>query len=348
MSDEYQNSLRAAWRLARPYWWSEDKWRARGLLIAVIALNLISVGLSVRFNVWNRDFFNSIQRYDFPEFKRQFLIFGGLAGATIVVLVYQIYLQQMLQIRWRQWLTSHYLDTWLDASAYYRLQLQDGGTDNPDQRISDDLNRFTTQTISLAIGTQGFLNAGVTLVSFLGMLWSLSGDVTLIGITIPGYMVWFALIYAVGGTWLTFKIGRPLVSLNFAQQRFEADFRFSMMRLRENAESVALYGGERRERRTFLDRFVLVVNNFWSIMKRTKRLNWYTSGYNQLAIVFPYIVAAPRILPRESHLATLRRRRMHSGKCSNLCPSSTIPTLTSPNGSPWCNDLKVSMLAHGP
>jgi putative ATP-binding cassette transporter len=305
MSDEYQNSLRAAWRLARPYWWSEDKWRARGLLIAVIALNLVSVGLSVRFNVWNRDFFNSIQGYDFSEFKRQFLIFGGLAGATIVVLVYQIYLQQMLQIRWRQWLTSHYLDTWLDASAYYRLQLQDGGTDNPDQRISDDLNRFTTQTISLAIGTQGFLNAGVTLVSFLGMLWSLSGDVTLIGITIPGYMVWFALIYAVGGTWLTFKIGRPLVSLNFAQQRFEADFRFSMMRLRENAESVALYGGERRERRTFLDRFVLVVNNFWSIMKRTKRLNWYTSGYNQLAIVFPYIVAAPRYFAKRIALGDL-------------------------------------------
>ncbi|HUL42013.1 MAG TPA: ABC transporter ATP-binding protein/permease [Burkholderiales bacterium] len=299
MSDENRSSLRAAWQLAKPYWSSDDKWRAWGLLTAVVALNIVSVLINVRFNFWFRDFFNSIQQLNYSAFKHQFLIFGGLAAVAIAILVYQVYLQQMLQIRWRRWLTRRFLDTWLDERAYYRLQLLNSGTDNPDQRISDDLDRFTGQTLGLVVGTNGFLNAGITLVSFLGILWTLSGAVMLpLGkfgeVEIPGYMVWFALIYAVGGTWLAFRIGRPLVQLNFAQQRFEADFRFSMMRLRENAESVALYGGEKREHRFFIDRFRYVVNNFWSIMKRTKRLNWYTSSYNQFAIVFPYIVAAPR------------------------------------------------------
>jgi putative ATP-binding cassette transporter len=285
--------------LAKPYWFSEDKGWAWSLLIAVVALNLISVFISVRINLWNRDFFNAIQQLNFSAFKHQFRLFGGLAVAAIAVIVYQVYLQQMLQIRWRRWLTRRYLDTWLDAHAYYNLQLLDGGTDNPDQRISDDLDRFTNETLSLAVGTNGFLNAGVTLLSFLGILWTLSGAVTLplgpLGrVVIPGYMVWFALLYAVGGTYFAYRIGRPLVKLNFIQQRYEADFRFSMMRLRENAESIALYGGENRERRLFIDRFTYVVDNFWNIMKRIKRLNWYTSGYNQFAIVFPYIVAAPR------------------------------------------------------
>jgi putative ATP-binding cassette transporter len=160
--------------------------------------------------------------------------------------------------------------------------------------------------------TSGFLNAGVTLVSFLGILWTLSGATViplgpLGGVGVPGYMVWFALIYSVGGTWLAFRVGRPLVKLNFDQQRYQADFRFSMMRLRENTESIALYGGEGRERRTFLDRFDYVVGNFWNIMKRTKRLNWYTSGYNQFAIIFPYLVAAPRYFARQITFGVLQQ-----------------------------------------
>ncbi|HYM02465.1 MAG TPA: ABC transporter ATP-binding protein/permease [Stellaceae bacterium] len=299
MTPGKRSFLRDAWRLAKPYWTSEDKWSAWGLLIAVIALNLTSVFITVRVNFWSRDFFNAIQEVDWTAFWQQLLVFAGLAAAGIVVSVYLLYLQQMLQIRWRRWLTHRYLDTWLDERAYYRLQLQVSGTDNPDQRISDDLDRFTRQTLALTVGGTGFLNAGVTLISFLGILWSLSGTAAIplgvLGeIEVPGYMVWFALLYAVGGTWLTFKIGRPLVRLNFDQQRYEADFRFSMMRLRENTESVALYGGEGRERRSFLDRFGSVFGNFRSIMKRTRTLNWYTSGYNQFAVIFPYLVASPR------------------------------------------------------
>ncbi len=302
--------MRDAWRLAKPYWFSEDKWWGRGLLAAVVALNLGSVYLNVRFNFWRNDFYDTLQRYDEHGFFVQLAIFTGLAAVYIVVVVYQTYLQQMLQIRWRRWLTHRYLGHWLEGSAYYRLQLEGQQTDNPDQRISDDLNRFTSATLSLTIGGGGVLNAAVTLVSFLGILWSLSGPLTIpLGggraFSIPGYMVWFALIYSVGGTWLTFKIGRPLVGLNFMQQRYEADFRFSMVRLRENTESVALYRGESREFGAFTDRFGHVVDNFWAIMKRIKAINWWTSGYGQFAVIFPYIVSAPRYFAKTFKLGDL-------------------------------------------
>ncbi len=304
VNGERHSFWRDTWRLVKPYWLSDDKVWAWGLLVTIVALNLSSVFLSVRFNLWSRDFFNALQVYDWPAFKHQFIIFGILSLVAMSVTIYQIYLQQMLQIRWRRWLTRQFLDTWLDRHAYYHLQLLNGGTDNPDQRIADDLEIFTRQALGLTIGAGGILSASVTLVTFIGILMMLSGSLTIpLGsfgtIRIWGYMVWFALIYAAIGTWFALKIGRPLVKLNFDQQRYEADFRFSLMRLRENAESIALYGGEGRERRTFLDRFESVFCNFRVIMKYTKRLNWYTSGYNRFALVFPYLVSAPRYFAKQ-------------------------------------------------
>lgn len=283
--------LRDAWRLAKPYFVSDDRKWAWGLLAAVIALNLISVFLNVRFNFWRNDFFNAIQNKDEHAFFVQLGIFTVLAVAFIANGVYAIYLQQMLQIRWRRWLTKQYLHDWLEGKAYYRLQLTGSATDNPDQRIQEDLNRFTDTSLSL---TLGLLNSVVTLFSFVGILWSLSGPITLLGVTIPAYMVWFALVYAILGTVITMKIGRPLISLNFMQQRYEADFRFSLVRLRENAESVALYGGEAREQAVFMQRFTHVVDNFWAIMRRIKAIGWWTYFYGQFAVIFPYLVTAPR------------------------------------------------------
>jgi putative ATP-binding cassette transporter len=298
---------RAAWKLAKPYWFSDDKWWARGLLGAVIALNLISVYIDVRLNIWRNAFYDTLQQLDEHGFYVQLGTFALLAVAWILIVVYQLYLQQMLQIRWRRWLTRRYLGHWLDRKAYYRLQLQIGETDNPDQRIAEDLERFTAASLALSIG---LLNAVVTLLSFLGILWALSGPFslplgTLGAIAIPGYMVWFALLYAVAGTWITIKIGRPLVPLNFAQQRYEADFRYSLVRLRENTEAIALYGGEQRELSSFHDRFGRVVDNFRAIMNRTKTLGWWTSFYGQFAVIFPYIVAAPRFFAKEIQLGGL-------------------------------------------
>jgi len=299
--------LRQAWDLAWPYWQSEEKWSATALLLAIVALNLVTVWLNVRFNYWNNDFYNALQEYEWLEFWRQFGIFGMLALSFIVVGVYSSYLQRILHIRWRRWLTERILRDWLTDRAYYRLQLSHTTTDNPDQRIADDLNRFASTSLGLALG---LLSAFVTLVSFLSILWTLSGVLTVplgadISIDIPGYMVFAALIYAVAGTLLTRWIGRPLIQLNFDQQRYEADFRFSLVRLRENAENVAFYGGEARELDTFRSRFARVIENWWGIIRRRKRLSWFTAGYDQLAIVFPFLVAAPRYFDKVIQLGGL-------------------------------------------
>jgi putative ATP-binding cassette transporter len=299
--------LRAAGSLAWPYWTSDEKWSAGSLLAAVVALNLVYVWLTVRLNLWNSDFYNALQNYDWAKFWWQFAIFGMIATAIIIVLVYQSYLQRILQIRWRRWLTHHFLDDWLGDRAYYHMQLDQAATDNPDQRIAEDLGRFTVTTLDLAVG---LLNAVVTLCSFLFILWGLSGPLVVplggdSSLTIPGYMVLAAIVYALGGTFLTHWIGNPLARLTFNQQRYEADFRFSLVRLRENAESVAFFGGEERERIVFHRRFASVVANWWDIIRRRKRLAWFTTGYSQIAVVFPFLVAAPRYFAKEIQLGGL-------------------------------------------
>lgn len=306
--------LRDAWSLIRPYWFSEDRWAGRGLLLVVVALNLFIVYINVLLSKWYNLFYNSLQDKDFAAFGSLLLRFSWLAGLFIVAAVYQIYLNQMLQIRWRRWLTERYLGAWLADGAYYRMQLTSGETDNPDQRIADDLRLFVTGALTLSIGG---LRAVVTLVSFLGILWGLSGSVTLPiggGVTVPGYMVWAALLYAIAGTWFTNLIGRPLVRLNFNQQRFEADFRFSLVRFRENTEGVALYGGEADEMRSFRERFSSVVRNWWDIMRQQKRLTWFTAGYSQAAIIFPILVAAPRYFRGEIPLGALMQTSQAFGQ----------------------------------
>jgi vitamin B12/bleomycin/antimicrobial peptide transport system ATP-binding/permease protein len=286
---------RQFWRLFKPYWFSEEKGVARLLLFSVVALTLGIVYMEVLFNRWNNDFYNSLQDKKQAAFFRLIGVFGWYALFWIIMQVYRQYLSQMLQIRWRRWLTERYLGEWLGDRAYYRMQLTDKGTDNPDQRIADDLRLFVEQTLSLSLG---LLDAVVTLVSFIVILWGLSGvlSFTLFGqpLAIPGYMVWVALLYAGLGSVLVHLIGRPLIGLNFNQQRYEADFRFSLVRFRENTEGVALYKGEQQEMHGFRERFGALLENFKRIMIRTKRLTWFTAGYNQIAIIFPYVVAAPR------------------------------------------------------
>jgi len=281
----------ALWALARPYWVSEKRGTGLVLLATVVGLALMGVWLEVQFNTWNRDFYNTFESKDQAEFFRQLGTFTILAVLYIVNGVYRQYFQQMLMIEWRTWMTERLLADWLKDRAYYRLQLLDKGTDNPDQRIAEDLNAFVDLTLTLALG---LLSAVVTLVSFIGILWAISGAATFLGIVIPGYMVWVALLYAVAGTFLTHLIGRPLVDINFNMQRVEADFRFSLVRLRENAEGVALYRGEGGELANFRARFGSVVSVWWTKMLKQKQLGWFQSFYGQVAIIFPFVVASPR------------------------------------------------------
>lgn len=295
------------WSLAGPYWSSEEKWSAFILLGAIMAMNLGMVYVQVLLNTWIREFYNALQAANKGAFLTDLVRFAELAAAFIIQEVYMLYLNQMLQIRWRRWLTENYLSRWLSYQAYYRMQFLGDVTDNPDQRISEDIGSFIDQTMTLSTT---LLRSVVTLISFVAILWTLSGTLTVplgpIGsLHIPGYMVWAALGYSIIGTWLTMRIGKPLIGLNFNQQRFEADFRFSMARFRENSESVALYGGEREEKTNFLCRFGAIVDNYWKIMKRRKKVNWLTSGYNQLAVIFPILMAAPRFFAGQMRLGGL-------------------------------------------
>lgn len=291
-----------AWALTVPFWRSEERWRARLLLAVVIALNLSLVGMTVLLTFWQRAFYNSLESRDWDGFiallftwhrtEAEGLLPGFVLVAVLYILiaVYQLYLRQALQMRWRRWLTDVYLAQWLSDRAYYRMALTDPGMDNPDQRIADDVRLFVEDMLSLGIG---LMNSIVTLGSFILVLWSLSGAITVLGIEIPGYMVWVALIYALLGTWLAHLIGRPLIALNFSLQRLEADFRYALVRLRENTEGVALYGGEADEKRGLTQRFTKLMVNWWDIMRATKRLTFFTAGYGQVASIFPIVVAAP-------------------------------------------------------
>jgi len=285
-----------AWRLMSSYWHSQEKWKARGLLAGVIALTLGQVYMLVLLNGWNNDFYNALQQRAFESFWPLIGQFAGFAFLHIIFAVYAIYVRQILEIKWRNWMTDKYLDRWLGHQTYYRLQVagQDD-MDNPDQRIADDVNSFVNLTLGLFVGV---LKQATSLVAFVVILWNLSGSLDIpLGdtvLSVPGYMVFVTLIYSVVGTWLAHKVGRKLIRLNYDQQRFEADFRFSMVRVRENSESVAFYGGEKPELQNFRERFALVIGNFWGLMKRTKLLNFYVNGYAQIAIIVPVLMCAPQ------------------------------------------------------
>jgi putative ATP-binding cassette transporter len=289
-----RSTLATVWRIAAPYFRAEDKWAGRALLASVIAIELSLVFISVLLNQWNNRFYNALQEKNWDGFVTEIGFFCVLATFYIALSVYQLYLNQWLQIRWRNWLTNHYLGEWLDGPNHYRMQLQGDAADNPDQRIADDVKLFVDQTLSIGVG---LLSSVVTLASFVFILWGLSAEspLTIFGheFAISGYLVWGALIYAIFGTLLTQWIGSPLVNLDFRQQRYEADFRFNLVRVRENSEQIALLRGENAERQRLLERFGHVVENWYAIMTRTKRLTAFTSSYSQAAVVFPYILVAP-------------------------------------------------------
>ncbi|MGQ0681754.1 ABC transporter ATP-binding protein/permease [Bradyrhizobium sp.] len=287
-------TLATVWRIASPYFRSEDKWAGRGLLAAVIAIELSLVAIDVLINQWNNRFYNALQDKNWDTFVREFGVFCVLASLAVVLSVYKLYLNQWLQIRWRSWLTRHYLGEWLAGPNHYRMQLQGDAADNPDQRMTDDVKLFVERTMDIGIG---LLSAVVSLASFVVILWGLSAAAPLhlfgTEFSIPGYLVWGALIYAIFGTALTQWIGSPLVNLDFEQQRREADFRFNLVRVRENSEQIALMQGEGAERERLMHRFGRVIANWYAIMSRTKRLTFFTQSYAQAAVVFPYALVAP-------------------------------------------------------
>ena len=312
---DFKHFTARVWALSAPYFRSEDKWKARGLLAAIVALNLGAVYMLVLLNEWNRVFYDALQNKDAAVFWTQLGRFTYLAFAFIIIAVYRFYLTQLLEVRWRAWMTTHYLQRWLADHAFYKLELarftadsptSAGMPDNPDQRIQEDINLFTTYSISLSMG---LLNAVVTLVSFVGILWTLSGAFAFsfngASYSIPGFMVWMAVLYCVIGSVITHYIGRPQIRLNFQQQRVEADFRHHMVRVREYSESIALDKGEAVERAQLDTRFAAVLANYLQLIKKQKNLVWFTNFFGQAAVVFPFVVAAPRFFSGAIQLGEL-------------------------------------------
>jgi vitamin B12/bleomycin/antimicrobial peptide transport system ATP-binding/permease protein len=316
-------------KLAMPYFQSDQKWQARSLLLAIVLLNLATVYMAVQFNDWNGVFYDALQNKDEPVFWKQLTRFTYLAFGSIVIVVYKFYLTQVLEMRWRQWMTTYYLQRWLSNQTFYKLELtrfttlagvdqNSINTDNPDQRISEDVNQFTTQTISLCMG---LLNSVVTLVSFVGILWGLSGAFSFVlgGISyaVPGYMLWAAVAYCLVGSVLTHYIGKSQISLNFFQQKYEADFRHHMVRVREYSESIALDKGESVEKTQLDTRFTTVISNYLALIKAQKNLIWFTSFFGQAAIIFPFLVAAPRFFSGAIQLGQLMQISSAFGQVQN-------------------------------
>lgn len=288
-------TLIAFWRMLVSYWGCRDSMKSWFYLVCIISLTGGSVYIATSINTWYKDFWDTIQNYDIDGFKQKLVVFATLASIHVLVTVYNAYLKSCLAINWRKWLTGKSMDRWLSNDNYYKLQLTDKKTDNPDQRIAEDLNLFVSSTIGLILGTATDL---AMMVTFGIVLWNLSSavDITVLGyeFSLPdGYMCYLALLYAVIGTALTFYLGKPLVKLNFRQQRYEADFRFSLIRVRENSESISMYKGEEEENKYLRHSFSDLVTNYIKLIVCTKRLGFLTLGYAQTAVIFPMLISAP-------------------------------------------------------
>ena len=301
---ETRGFVAKVWQLARPYWFSEECWFARGSLAAILGMDMFLVYMSKLLNDWYRGFYDALQNKNAEAFwsalfsldgaQAFFLSFTGLVVIYIGVAVIRLWLNLFLTIRWRRWLTDVYFRDWLAERTYYRMELAHRSTDNPDQRIEQDIASFTTQTLSIGLD---LISTFATLVTFIFVLWGLSGSLTipvLGGIEVPGYMVWVALLYSILGTYLTYFIGRRLVRINFQLERFNADFRFRLVRVRENAESIALYAGEPDEVRRLRGAFASIYDMYWQYITVRLRLIVLTTFYSQVASIFPLVVQAPR------------------------------------------------------
>ncbi len=284
-----------AWQLIKSYWQSEQRLSAYLFAIAILTMTIVLVGFDVVFTYWSNYFYNALQEYNVHAAMRLIIVFIVLAAFYIVLQVYRYYVSQLFGLRWRRWLTEQLLVRWLQKHGYYYLENFDVKTDNPDQRIQEDAGSLVTNSIDLSVG---LVAAVTTFPAFIYVLWTLSGVLNIpLGsfgtIHIHGYLVWAGLLYNLIGTLITFKIGRPLVGLNFEQQRREATFRYSAIDLRSHAEQVALFKGEHHQKRILDFHFIRVLENWYAIILRQKLLLWFTGGFNQAAVLLPLIVALP-------------------------------------------------------
>ncbi len=306
----FVQDVKDIWRLAVPYFkrrtpgeihlWiigpvrMPENWIGLGLLGSVVALEVGSSYMAKILNNWQEGFGDSIQSKNWNAFLVSLGWFAVIATPYILIAAYNNYLNQVLQVRWRKAMTDDFVARWLSPAQHFRMRLVAGPADNPDQRISDDIHQFVGNTMVLGIGFFGNL---LRLVIFLQVLWVMSTafPMTSFGFsyTIPGYLVWLAVIYAGAGTAVTYIIGRRLVNLKYNQERFEANFRFGMARIRENSEQIALLGGEGAERGALRERYDSILANVYGVVRLTLNLNFFSQFFNLFSSIFPYLLLGP-------------------------------------------------------
>lgn len=298
-------------RLAQPYFSLSRSKLPLVMLMFIILLTLFSVRINVLFSFWYNGFYSAMQRLDGKAFWFMLLVFAVLASIHVGRALLNYYLRQVFLIRWRSWLTESLVSQWLEKQAYYRSQFLMVDADNPDQRIQQDVDGFVTQSLTLSMG---LLDAVVSLFSFTIILWSLSGVLVLFGIEIPRAMVFLVYLYVIIATVFAVWLGRPLISLNFLNEKFNASFRYSLIRVREYGESIAFYKGEAVERGNLLARFANVISNMWAIIYRTLKFDGFNLAISQAAVVFPFIVQAPRLLSKQITLGDMMQTAQAFGQ----------------------------------
>lgn len=282
---------RQFWSLAGPYFSFRRSWRPLLVFALLLVLTLFSVRLNVLFSFWYNGFYSALQALDQTAFWYLLGVFAVLATIHVLRSLFTYYVTQAFNIDWRVWLTERLTADWMKGDAYYRGRFLAEPVDNPDQRIELDVNAFVTGSVSLALGA---VSALVSLVAFTAILWGLSAPLTLGGVEIPRAMVFAVYLYVIVATWIAFRLGRPLIRLNFLNEKLTANFRYALMRLRENAENIAFYQGAQVERGTLLGRFGALIVNVWALVYRSLKFNGFNLGISQVAVVFPFILQAPR------------------------------------------------------
>lgn len=292
-------------QLASSFWFSRGCLQAWILLLLVSVCTIILVLLTMLLNKWQASFYNHLQHYNYAGFIDCLIEFLGFSSIFVFTAGYQSYFRMLLSIRWRHWLTNKYVALWLQNQTYYQLNLI-GSANNPEQRISEDVQLFITNTVELAVG---LLRHTVMLLVFSVILWQMSGIITVsnayFSVSIAGYLFWLALLYSVAGTWVMVRSGKSLVSGNIAQQSNEAEFRSYLNRIKEHDECVALYGGEATEKQNLTNFFHKIIQNYLCIADVTKRVTVISSAYSQISVVFAFLVASPRYFNQEIQLGQL-------------------------------------------
>lgn len=279
------------WQLAGPYFSLRRSWRPLLAFALLLVLTLFAVRLNVLFSFWYNGFYSALQVLDQTAFWYLLGVFAVLATIHVLRSLFAFYVTQAFNIRWRVWLTERLTADWMHGDAYYRGQFLAEPVDNPDQRIELDVNAFVSGSVSLALGA---VSALVSLVAFTGILWGLSAPLAVAGIEVPRAMVFAVYVYVLIATWIAFRLGQPLIRLNFLNEKLTANFRYALMRLRENAENIAFYQGAQVERGTLLGRFFALIGNAWALVFRNLKFSGFNLGVSQVAVVFPFILQAPR------------------------------------------------------